>query len=92
MEYMKVNRRNIGRYARIAALLMVGIFLGSALTAYAYERQPHMRAALVSLTRAAGQLNAAQHDKQGHRAAALNLVEQAISQVRIGIASDRRGR
>lgn len=74
------------KVVRIGTLLLVGLFLGSAVTAYAFVRQPHMRSALATLNRAAGELNAAEHDKGGHRAAALNLVEQAISQVQAGIA------
>ena len=79
---------NILGYVRIVALVFVGLFVGSAVTAYAFERQPHMQMALGALNRAAAQLNAAQRDKGGHRAAAYNLVEQAIGQVRAGIAFD----
>ncbi|MDH2908833.1 MAG: hypothetical protein PXZ07_01820 [Candidatus Eremiobacteraeota bacterium] len=82
------DRGNIARYLRIGALLLVALFLGSAVTAYAFERQPHMQMALGALNRAAAQLNVAQRDKGGHRAAAFNLVEQAIGQVRAGIAFD----
>ncbi|NNM98745.1 MAG: hypothetical protein HKL91_02970 [Candidatus Eremiobacteraeota bacterium] len=82
------DRGNIARYLRIGALLLVALFLGSAVTAYAFERQPHMQMALGALNRAAAQLNVAQRDKGGHRAAAYNLVEQAIGQVRAGIAFD----
>ena len=88
---MNQTRSNIVGYVRIGAMLLIGLFLGSAVTAYAFERQPHMRAALGALNRAAGQLNAAQRDKAGHRSAAYNLVEQAIGQVRAGIAADRNG-
>ena len=82
------DRGNIARYLRIGALLLVALFFGSAVTAYAFERQPHMQMALGALNRAAAQLNTAQRDKGGHRAAAFNLVEQAIGQVRAGIAFD----
>jgi len=85
---MLQHRLNIGGYIRIGAMLLVGLFLGSVVTAYAFERQPHMQMALGALNRAAAQLNSAQRDKGGHRAAAYNLVEQAIGQVRAGIAFD----
>ena len=81
-------RSQIAGYIRLGALLLIGLFLGSAVTAYAFERQPHMQMALGALNRAAAQLNAAQRDKGGHRAAGYNLVEQAIGQVRAGIAFD----
>lgn len=88
---MTTIRPNIAKYIRIGALLFIGLFLGSAVTAYAFERQPHMQAALGALNRAAAQLGAAQRDKGGHRTAAYNLVQQAILQVRAGIAFDRNG-
>ncbi|MGC8484416.1 MAG: hypothetical protein ACP5O6_02080, partial [Candidatus Baltobacteraceae bacterium] len=85
---MLPHRSHLVSYMRIGALLFIGLVLGSVVTAYAFERQPHMQMALSALNRAAAQLNAAQRDKGGHRAAAFNLVEQAIGQVRAGIAFD----
>ena len=81
-------RSKIAGYLRIGALILLGLLLGSTVTAYAFERQPHMQMALGALNRAAAQLNAAQRDKGGHRAAAYHLGEQAIGQVRAGIAFD----
>ncbi len=85
---MLQNRSHLAGYLRIGAMLFIGLLLGSVVTAYAFERQPHMQMALGALNRAAAQLNVAQRDKGGHRAAAYNLVEQAIGQVRAGIAFD----
>jgi hypothetical protein len=48
--------------------------------------QPHMQAALGDLQAAQGQLQIAEENKGGHRAAALTLVNQAITQVQAGIA------
>jgi hypothetical protein len=52
------------------------------------EPQPHMKTALVSLQTANDQLAKAAHDKGGHRAAAKKLTEQAIEEVKKGIAYD----
>lgn len=48
--------------------------------------QPHMEAALSDLNKAKVELAAAMKNKGGHRATAASLVEQAISQVKAGIA------
>jgi len=49
------------------------------------ERQPHMRAALEHLRAARAELEAAAHDKGGHKIAALKAIDQAIEQVKEGI-------
>lgn len=48
--------------------------------------QPHMQGALADLQAAKAELQAATPDKGGHRVNALGLVDQAIGQVRDGIA------
>jgi hypothetical protein len=48
--------------------------------------QPHMQAALASLTNARGELQAGATNKGGHRVNALNLVNQAIVEVQAGMA------
>lgn len=52
------------------------------------EKQPHMEHALKDLENAKAQLEKAEHDKGGHRAKAVELVKQAISEVREGIEYD----
>jgi len=69
----------------VAIALVAGLVMG----AWA-ERQPHMKAALEHLQKAKVQLEKAEHDKGGHRANALSLVEQAISEVKQGMAFDRK--
>jgi hypothetical protein len=64
--------------------LGVGVVLNSITEAEA--NQPYMQAALNSLQNARWNLQHAEHDKGGHRANALNLVEQAIGEVQEGIA------
>jgi len=51
--------------------------------------QPHMEAALNFLESARSDLQRATADKGGHRANALNLVNQAIAEVKLGIAAGR---
>ncbi|HXE73418.1 MAG TPA: hypothetical protein VNO81_12235 [Candidatus Nitrosotenuis sp.] len=64
--------------------LVTGIFVGMALA-----NQPHMAAALNDLYSARDELQVAEHDKGGHRERALQLVNQAIDQVEMGIAAGR---
>ena len=53
-----------------------------------YEAQPEMTAAIQSLREAQRNLEAASHDKGGHRANALQLVNQAIAEVEAGMRYD----
>ena len=52
--------------------------------------QPHMDEALEALRKARRELDAASSDKGGHRARAIRLVNQAITEVEKGIRFDRR--
>jgi hypothetical protein len=52
-------------------------------TAYAY--QEHMFTARNDLQQATNELQQAEHDKGGHREAAIGLIQQAIDQVNQGI-------
>lgn len=58
-------------------------------TASADGAQPHMQAALTALRTAQTQLKTATSDKGGHRRAALEATERAISQVEKGIEFDK---
>jgi hypothetical protein len=71
----------------LPALFLSGAIIGSALTGVAIASQPHMVNALHDLQAAQTQLNAATADKAGHRANAINLVNQAITQTQAGIAA-----
>jgi len=53
------------------------------------ERHPEMVKALRQLRAAKESLKNAAHDYNGHRAKALDLTEQAIKEVELGIASDK---
>jgi hypothetical protein len=73
--------------AVVALVFVFGILIGSFTTVAAVANQPHMQNALLSLQSALSQLNAAGTNKAGHRANAINLVTQAISEVKMGIAA-----
>jgi len=78
-------RRSLIRVSLLTLVLVVGFVAGQLSAA-----QPQMQAALRHLRSAKGDLNRATTDKGGHRARAIELVEQAISEVEKGIAYDRR--
>ena len=71
-------------------LFCAGLLLGSSFTGVALAYQGHMHAAERGLNVALTQLNAAEHDKAGHRDQAIGLVNQAIQQVQMGIAAGAR--
>ena len=52
------------------------------------EAQPEMHAAMEHLREAQKNLQAASHDKGGHRAKALEHVRQAMAEVELGIQYD----
>ena len=73
---MKLTKRDV-IIATAAAMIS-----GSIATAYA--AQPHMDRALDLLRAARAELNAASRNKGGHRAKAINLIDEAIKEVRLG--------
>ncbi len=72
---------------KILPMLVFGLMVGGSLSA---ESQPHMKAALEALQNAKSHLQAASPDKGGHRAKALKNINEAIEQVKKGIAFDNR--
>ena len=67
--------------------LLLGVAIVSSLgIGYALGAQPHMDAALALLQNARGELNQSTPNKGGHRERAIALVDQAIGEVRAGIA------
>ena len=68
-------------------VVALGMLAGS--FAFAEENQPHMQAALEHLQKARQELQAAEHDKGGHREKALQLTDQAIKHTQEGINYDR---
>jgi len=55
-----------------------------------HEQHPEMRHALHALENAKHDLEKAAHDFQGHRAKALELTNQAIEEVKAGLAADKK--
>jgi len=79
------------RYLSLLPVSMLAVFL--AVCAHprpAAADQPQMHSALASLKDAERHLEKATADKGGHRAKALELVRDAIREVKRGIAFDRR--
>jgi hypothetical protein len=83
-EVMKQNRIFVFLAALVVAASFA-IWAGSNTNVQAEEGQPHMQSALHHLHEAQEELRAAEHDKGGHRANAIKLVDQAISEVDAGI-------
>jgi len=83
--------RNPWKISSFVFAALLAVVLGqSAINSVGAEPQPRMREALGSLKSAAASLEAADHDKGGHRAKALELTRGAIAQVEEGIRFDNR--
>lgn len=83
--------RNPWKLTSLALIGLLAVAVGrGAFTSASAEPQPRMREALEQLRAAAGSLEAADHDKGGHRAKALELTRAAIGQVEAGIHYDNR--
>jgi hypothetical protein len=67
--------------------LLIGIAIASSMgIGYALGAQPHMDASLALLQNARSELAQAPPNKGGHRERGLALIDQAIGEVRAGIA------
>jgi hypothetical protein len=64
---------------------LVALTFGTFGAGTAYGIQQHMLNARNDLQQAINELNAAEHDKGGHRETAVGLAQQAIDQVNQGI-------
>lgn len=67
-------------------LVLATVIASLAFTGTARADQGNMRAALEHLRQARASLQAASRDKGGHRTEAVRLIDQAIEQVKEGIA------
>ena len=74
---MSSSARKVMLGAAIAASMGIG---------YAIGAQPHMEASIGLLQSARAELAAATPNKGGHRERALGMIDQAIGEVRAGIA------
>jgi len=83
--------RNPWKLTSLALVSLLAVSIGNNfVTSASAEPQPKMREALDSLRAAKGALEAANHDKGGHRAKALELTSAAIDQVQAGLKFDNR--
>jgi hypothetical protein len=76
-----MNMSSTARKLALGTVLTVGIGIG-----YALGAQPHMTATVTMLQSARAELAQATPNKGGHRERALELIDQAIGEVRAGIA------
>jgi hypothetical protein len=79
MQYAAAHANEVGPAEGPAAPEPVDVAVPGA------ERQPHMAQAVVDLREARRQLREAKADKGGYRVQGLNLIQQAINQLREGI-------
>lgn len=75
----------------VVMVLVVGLMIGGAVASYGMD-QPHMLAALEHLRAAKAELERAEHNKGGHRAKAIEIINHAIEQVQKGIEAGERER
>jgi hypothetical protein len=77
------SRPPISRWLTVSAAFLAGAAVASGV---AIAQQPNMQNALDSLLSAQSSLQMAAPNKGGHRDRAIGLVNQAIEEVRLGIA------
>lgn len=73
------------KFRSVFTLLAILVVVVGYATGCATGGQPHMQAALDHLRSARAELEAASSNKGGHRERAMELVDQAISEVQAGI-------
>lgn len=83
-----MNRFQFPRGAGLVkAALLAGLVAGGYVIGCATAAQPHMINALNALQTARAELEVAAPNKAGHREIAIQRVDEAINQVRLGIAA-----
>jgi hypothetical protein len=80
------QRRNDMTTSSVRAMLLGALITASVGVGYAIGAQPHMNESITLLQSARGELQAATPNKGGHRERAMGLIDQAIAEVRAGIA------
>ena len=74
---------------RLSPLILAGTIFATLLPAPAVAAQPYMQGALRALENARASLQTAATDKGGHRTRAIQLIDEAIRQVKVGMAVAR---
>ena len=85
-------KQHVLRFAPWIALMVLGV-IGTpkmANTTPPPEPHPHIRAAMGELREAREELRTAAHDFCGHRAEAVEKTDQALRQLQLALACDRR--
>jgi hypothetical protein len=81
-QMFRLTKRRLAQMAGVATIGLVSFAGGCVVAA---PPQPHMYNALSALQNARSELQTAEHDKGGHRATALRLINEAIGEVQAGI-------
>jgi hypothetical protein len=76
-----------GRTSLIRLAVVAGLMAGGFIAGCAFAAQPHMTNALNALQTARAELGVAERDKGGHLPIAIERVDQAINQVKLGMAA-----
>jgi hypothetical protein len=79
---VKISKLRLALLGSFCALVFTGVGIGAGV---AFADQPHMQNAVGYLNSAHSELQIALPDKAGHRVNAMHLIEQAISEVNLGI-------
>lgn len=83
--------QNPWKVTSFALIALCAVILGrDAVDTVAADPQPRMQEALGHLQAAKASLEAATHDKGGHRVKAIALTKKAIAQVEAGIKYDNK--
>ena len=78
-------KSSLARRLGLPALFLTGTMVGLGIAGMAQSPQPHMQAALNALNTAKAELTLAVADKGGHRVHALNYVNSAIAETKLGM-------
>ena len=84
---MTISKLRLALLGSVCAAVFTAVGVGAGV---ALADQPHMQNALGDLNAAQGELQVAVPDKGGHRVNAINLVQQAINEVNLGIQAGAR--
>ena len=74
---------------RLSSFILAGSMFATLLSTPAMAAQPYMQGALAALQHARASLEAGASDKGGHRVKAIQLIDEAIRQVKVGMAVAR---
>jgi hypothetical protein len=76
---------HVSKFRLLVAGILMAVSFATLGAGAAYAFQEHMFSARNDLQQAVNELQQAEDDKGGHRVAAINLAQQAIEQVNLGI-------